>query len=226
MELKGRASTQGAKTLGRRVLQWLNLRPEESARTFLMFAFYTATSIGILFLEVSVAALFLGEYGADKLPLVYMVSALIGTVLGFFYSLLQKFLPLRRVIVIIAVLMGLPLLLFRFGLGLPLMAAYTVFLMRLWLEAIYVLNELNTSITANQIFNIREIKRAYPLISSGVLMADVLSGVSLPFLRAEFGLNNIILFACFMLMLGAGILLYLSQAYQQFFPDSPKRLLQ
>ena len=41
-------------------LRWLNLRPEESGRTFLMFAFYTLTSVGILWLEVSVAALFLG----------------------------------------------------------------------------------------------------------------------------------------------------------------------
>ena len=54
--------------------------------------------------------------------------------------------------------------------------------MRLWLEAVYVLNDLNTSITANQLFNIREIKRTYPLISSGILVADVISGFSLTLL--------------------------------------------
>ncbi|WP_297085481.1 HEAT repeat domain-containing protein [Thermoleptolyngbya sp. C42_A2020_037] len=211
---------------GRTLLQWLNLRPEESERTFLMFAFYTATSIGVLWLEVSIAALFLDEYGANSLPWIYIVSAGIGTVLGFFYSLLQKFLPLRQVIVVIAVLMALPLPLFRLGLAMPLMMGYSVFLMRLWMEAIYVLNELTTSITANQLFNIREIKRAYPMISSGVLLADVLSGLSLPLLRSLVGLNNVVLLAGVMLMIGAGILYRLSRSYSQFFPDSPRRLLQ
>ncbi len=210
----------------RRLLDWLNLRPEESERTFLMFAYYTVTSIGILWLEVSVAALFLDEYGAESLPWIYIVSAGIGTMLGSFYSLLQKFLPLRRVIVIIAVLMALPLPLFRLGLGSVVMLGLTVFLMRLWLEAIYVLNELNTSITANQLFNIREIKRTFPLVSSGVLAADVVSGLSLPFLRQLMGLPNVILMACILLFCGACILYYLSQSYQQFFPDSSKRRLQ
>jgi len=212
--------------LGRTVLQWLNLRAEESGRTFWMFAFYTATSIGILWLEVSIAAKFLDEYGANSLPWIYIVSAGIGTLLGAAYSLMQKFLPLRRVIVIIAVLMALPLLVFRVGLSLPLLAGYTVFLMRLWLEAIYVLNELNTSITANQLFNIREIKRTYPFISSGVLVADVLSGLSLPLMRQWIGLDNVITCACVLLLIGAVILFYLCKTYHQFFPDSSRRRLQ
>jgi hypothetical protein len=43
------------------MLRIINLRPNEAKRTFLMFAFYTATSMGILWLEVSSAALFLDD---------------------------------------------------------------------------------------------------------------------------------------------------------------------
>ena len=200
-------------------LRWLNLRPEESGRTFLMFAFYTLTSVGILWLEVSVAALFLGEYGAESLPWIYLASAVIGTGFGFLYSWLQRFLSLRRVIVLTAVLMALPLFLFRLDLNLALLGGYTIFLMRLWLEAIYVLNEVNTSITANQLFTIREIKRTYPLISSGILAADVLSGLSLPPLRNWLGLPNMILLAGLMLCGGAAVLIYLTRTYSQFFPE-------
>jgi len=219
-------ASESKQTIQRDWLRWLNLRPEESERTFLMFAFYTLSSIGVLWLEVSVAALFLGEYGAETLPWIYIASAGIGTGLGIFYSWLQKVLPLHRVIVLTAALMAVPLLLFWVGLHPALLGGYTVFLMRLWLEAIYVISELNTSITANQLFTIREIKRTYPLISSGILAADVVSGLSLPLLRGWVGLPNVILLAALMLVLGAGILLYLTRAYRPFFPDFSRRQTQ
>lgn len=60
------------------LLQWVNLRPEEAERTFLMFAFYTATSVGVLWLEASTVGLFLEEYGADQLPWIYISGAVIG----------------------------------------------------------------------------------------------------------------------------------------------------
>lgn len=188
-----------------------------------MFAFYTLSSVGVLWLEVSVAALFLGEYGAGSLPWIYIASAGIGSGVGLLYGWLQKRLPLHQVLVLTAVLMGAPLFLFRIGLHPALLGGYTVFLMRLWLEAIYVINEVNTSITANQLFTIREIRRTYPLISSGILAADVLSGLSLPLLRSWIGLPNVILLAGIMLCAGAGILFYLTQTYRQFFPDFSRR---
>ncbi|NEQ55686.1 MAG: hypothetical protein F6K11_37195, partial [Leptolyngbya sp. SIO3F4] len=61
-----------------KVFKALNLRTEEGHRTLLMFAFYTLMSMGIMWLEVSSAALFLAEYTADKLPLVYIFTALVG----------------------------------------------------------------------------------------------------------------------------------------------------
>lgn len=218
---------------GRQLLKWVNLRPEESERTILMFAFYTTTSVGLLWLEASTVALFLERYGAANLPWIYIASAGIGSGLGFIYSWLQRILPLRQVIVLTALLMALPLLLFRLGLnaadnatlgGIALLSI-TVLLMRLWLEAIYVLNDLNTSITANQLFNIREIKRTFPLISSGVLVADVISGFSLPVLLSWVGLSNVILISCLVMVAGAGVLLYLSQSYRQFFPEARRRRL-
>lgn len=218
MELKDRRFAKSG--FAQALLQWLNLRPEEAERTWLMFAFYTATSVGLLWLEASTVGLFLDEYGADSLPWIYVAGAGIGSFLGVIYSWMQKFLPLRRVIVAIAILMALPLLLFRLGLEIVIIASITIFVMRLWLEAIYVLNDLNTSITANQLFNIREIKRTYPIVSSGILLADVLSGFSLPPLLQFVGLRNVLLVSCLLMLLGAAILLYLSQTYHQAFPDT------
>ncbi len=231
-------SIPGKDGFTQKLLRWVNLRPEESERTVLMFAFYTVTSIGLLWFEASSVGLFLQGYGdrpgfgAEKLPWIYMVGAALSSVLGFLYSWLPRIMPLRQVIVFIPVFLAAPLLLFHVGLLSPdapiigklTVLGATILLMRLWLEVASVLNDLNTSITANQLFNIREIKRSYPLISSGVLVADVVSGFSLPLLLRLFGLPNVILIACVVMGVGVVILLYLSHNYQQFFPDARRRM--
>ncbi|HEY9301758.1 MAG TPA: MFS transporter, partial [Phormidium sp.] len=139
---------------------------------------------------------------------------------------MQRILPLRRFIVLIGLISAIPLLLFRLGLEVSSLGWLTIFLLPLWVDGGYSLNHLTTSLTANQLFNIREIKRTFPLISSGVLVADVLSGFSLPLLLRLVGINNVILVSAGMLVLGAGILFYLSQRYKQAFPDAPYRDLQ
>ncbi|MEM0981752.1 MAG: MFS transporter, partial [Cyanobacteria bacterium P01_H01_bin.58] len=205
------------------LLHIINLRPSEVERTLLMFAFYTATSMGILWLEVSSAALFLEEYGASSLPWIYIFSAGVGFSLSFIYSWMQRFLPLRWAIVLIAVLMAIPILLFRWGLDFEPLLLFTVFTMRLWTEAIYGLNDLNVAITANQLFNIREIKRTFPLVSSGNLVADVLSGFSVYLLVNLVGLKNVLMLSFLVMMAGSATLLYLSFNYEHAFPDSRKR---
>ncbi|MDZ8054974.1 MAG: MFS transporter [Aulosira sp. ZfuVER01] len=226
MELKNNwlAANRGTRA---RLLQWLNLRPEESERTWMMFAFYTTVSVGLRWAEDSTVALFLDEYGAGPLPLMYIASAAIGFGLVVLYSWLQKIFPLRWVIVAIAPCMVTPLLLLVFlhwGIHISYLTVVIVFLMRLWVDALYVVNDLNTSIVANQLFNIREIKRTYPLVSSGLLVADVISGFSLPWLLEFVKLNKVIVIACVVIILGSGILLYLSHHYREAFPDAPQRL--
>ncbi|MGF1491257.1 MAG: MFS transporter [Microcoleaceae cyanobacterium] len=215
--------------VGQGVLKGLNLRSEEVERTYLMFAVYMLSSIGLIWLELSTVGLFLDQYGADKLPWIYIASAAIGSSLGVVYSWLQRVLPLRQVIVVILVLMAVPLFLFRWGLGLQNIQILglsvefiTLFLMWLWVEACYLLNDLNTSITANQLFNIREIKRTYPLISSGFLVAGVVSGFSLPIVLRLVGLNNVTIVSGLMVLISAAVLFYLSRRYEQSFPDSSR----
>ncbi|MDB9519117.1 MFS transporter [Roseofilum reptotaenium CS-1145] len=211
---------------GQRFFQWFNLRPDESERTVLMLAFYTASCVGLSWTEASTADLFLQRFGAESLPWIYIASAVMGSGLGFLYDWLQTLLPLRKVIVITAVLMAIPLFLLHLGLDLVIIAPILIFLLRLWCEAIFILNELNTSICANQLFNIREIKRTYPLISSGILMADVVSGFSLPVLLTFLRVENILICASVLMFVGGGVAFYLTQNYQQFFPDTPNRVSQ
>lgn len=216
-----------------KLLYSVNLRPEEGERTALMFAVYTATSIGLLWLEQTSVALFLTPppdgFGSKWLPIIYIASAMIGSGLGFLYSWLQHNWALPRVLMAIVLLMALPLFIFRVTLEIQyfdgIIALVSVFVLRLWIDAEEILNDLNSQVAANQLFNIREIKRTYPIVSSGLLMGDVISGFSLPVLLAVIGLNNLLITAAFVIMIGGCILYYLTKRYKQAFPDTPVREL-
>jgi len=207
----------------RRFLKIVNLRPDEAERTFLMFLFYGATSIGAVWLEYSSSTLFLEAYTAEKLTWVYIATAFVVTAFGVFYSWLQKLFPLRWVMLGISCLLALPLPFAWMGLmnkG-TFMYMAAVFGIRLWVEAIYVLSNINNDIAANQLFNIREIKRAFPLISTGIIVAEIVGGFSYPFLVAwGGGAANMPLATCVMLLIGSCVLFYLSTRYKQAFPNS------
>ncbi|AFZ01882.1 MFS transporter [Calothrix sp. PCC 6303] len=206
-----------------KLLASLNLRSEESDRTWLMLAFYTLTSIGLRWAEDSTVAMFIDQYGSRWLPWIYIASAMLGMLLVFLYSRLQKLFSLRWVIAFLAPCMLLPLVLLCLSLEYSSLAVISIFLLRLWVDGFYILNDLNTSIAANQLFNIREIKRAYPIVSSGIIIADIFGGFSLPLLLSIFGLKNIILVSVISILLGASILLYLSQKYRSYFPESARK---
>ena len=225
MELKNHWFTANKGFLAR-LLQWVNLRPEEVERTWMMFGFYTIVAVGLRWAEDSTVALFLNQYGAGQLPLIYIASAILGTGLVFLFSWLQRIFPLRWVIVAIVPCMIVPLfllVLLRWGITIPSVAMVIIFILRLWVDACYVVNDLNTSIVANQLFNIREIKRTYPLVSSGLLVADVISGFSLPWLVKIMTLNQVIMIACLVILCGSGILFLLTYKYRGAFPSTPQR---
>jgi HEAT repeat protein len=212
-------------SLMRRFLRIVNLRPDEAERTFLMFLFYGMTSIGAVWLEYSSSTLFLETYRAENLVWIYISTAFVVTTLGVFYSWLQKLFPLRWVMLGISLLLALPLPLAWMGLmqkGTYLFMV-AVFAIRLWVEGIYVLSNINNDIAANQLFNIREIKRAFPLISTGIIVAEIVGGFSYPFLVRWVGAINMILGTCLMILLGSCVLFYLSSRYRQAFPNTVYR---
>jgi len=206
----------------RRFLKIVNLRPDEAERTFLMFLFYCTTSIGAVWLEYSSSTLFLEAYRAENLIWVYIATAFVVTAFGIFYSWLQKIFPLRWVMLGISILLALPLPLAWMGLTQKgtLIYLIAVFGIRLWVEGIYVLSNINNDIAANQLFNIREIKRAFPLISTGIIIAEIIGGFSYPFLVSWSGAANITLATSGMLFVGSCVLFYLSTRYRQAFPNS------
>lgn len=194
-------------------------------------------SVGVLWLETAATGIFVAEYGTDRLPLIYLSSTLVSLFLGVIYAWVQSIVPLRWSLVLVSLLMAFPVLLFYQGLVLPpntpvlwmsgIVGLTTLKIvaiaMRLWLQVVYVLNDLNTSITANQLFNVRELRRTYPLISSGVLVADAASGFLLAGVLAIIGASGVVLVSFLMMILATGILFFITQKQSRFFDTTSRR---
>ena len=208
--------------------------PKQKSELYLCLLFFSVTSVGMLWLEQTTVALFLAPapegFGVKWLPLVYMASAFIRSGLVFFYSWLQKNWPLPKVLMAAVLLMALPLPLLRWGLETGyangIVALVSLFLLKLWLDGEKVIQNLNSQVAANQLFNIREIKRTYPIVSSGLFLANVIAGFSLPLLLILWGVKNTILAAAITIVLGGSILFYITGQYKQSFPSTPIRELE
>lgn len=211
------------------LLRSINLRPEESGRTFWLFGFVVIFAIGTTWFEASSVALFLGEHGAAALPWVYIATAMLGSCVGAILTSLERLVPPRTRLIGIPLVMALPLL-GLWGLiaqgqgGSPVALATIVALLRLWSEVVTLLFDQSNGIAANFLFNIRELKRAYPIVSSGVLFADVISGFTLPLLVGQFGsLKPVFGVAAGIMLLATGVLAYISHRYHYRFPSGQSK---
>jgi HEAT repeat protein len=211
------------------LLRSINLRAEESGRTVWLFGFVVLFAIGTTWFEAGSVALFLGEHGAAALPWVYMATAVLGSAVGAILTALERWLPPRVLLIGMPLLMTLPLLLLWWLMsqgqaGSPVALAAIVALLRLWSEVVTLLFDQSNGIAANFLFNIRELKRAYPIVSSGVLLADVISGFTLPLLVGRFGTVTPVLgVAAGIMILATGLLTYVGQRYHYRFPTGQSK---
>ncbi len=211
------------------LLRSMNLRVEESGRTFWLFGFVVLFAIGTTWFEAGSVALFLGEHGAAALPWVYIATAVLGSGVGAVLTSLERWVSPRALLVGIPLLMTVPLLVL-WGLmsqgqaGSPVALAAIVAMLRLWSEVVTLLFDQSNGIAANFLFNIRELKRSYPIVSSGVLLADVISGFTLPLLVGRFGsVTPVLGVAAGIMLVATGLLTYVGQRYHYRFPTGQSK---
>ncbi|MBF0153006.1 MAG: cyclic nucleotide-binding domain-containing protein [Magnetococcales bacterium] len=141
--------------------------------------------------SASANALFIGTYGADSLPYVYLSLAVITPALGALYLRCERALSLSLL------LMG-TLLVNVAVLGLLWLGWYAgwrwvAFAAAAWVNVEWVLSSLVLWGLANQVLNVRQSKRAFGLIGIGELLALMLGGVSTPFLVDLLGTPGLLL---------------------------------
>ncbi len=156
-----------------------NVRRGEGRPLLLLTGYAFAASAAYVLFSTAAYALFLAEFSADRLPLIYIVSAVAVSLFGGLYAWLEGRLPLVRLIsstlVVLLVITGAVL-----GAVAFLGARWLTFAVVIWSDVAFTLACLGYWALAGRLFDIRQGKRLFGLITAGELAAGAAGGLSVP----------------------------------------------
>jgi ATP:ADP antiporter, AAA family len=170
----------------------VDCRPHEVRPVALMFAHSALLGLTWVLYETVSDTLFLNQYGADKLPLVYTAAPFVSAAGALVYTRLEARLSLGTLFFGVVCTLLSTLILLRAGLALP-QAGPAVIAMRVGFEMMYLLADLEYWSLAGQLFDLRQGKRLYGLIGSGEVLAATLGGFSVPLLTRFLHLHDLLL---------------------------------
>jgi HEAT repeat protein len=194
-----------------KILNLLKIYEEEiSLLLWTMALLFIIRSSGIILNNYAETA-FLKRYGVEYLPIVNMLNAV---VTFFITGLLTAFLGkmpgarlLSYVFIISGILVTLIRLLIPFGFGL----LYPVlFMLKSQFELLQALLFWNL---CNDLFNMRQSKRLFPLLTAGGVIGLILGSVGTPYFAKTFNLDNLLYLYLATTLMGAGIVQAMGRSY-------------
>lgn len=171
-------------------LRVLNVRRSEWKLVRALYVFEFLQGAGMAFFFTASLALFLTRFSIEELPKVFIYSAILLWVTGYVYTKLEARYNIITLARRITYFMAASFLTFR--LLLPATPPEFLFLMFSWFNVLYLLNNLLFWGIASQLFDVRQSKRLFGLISAGDIPAKFI-GYSLALLLVSFiGTENLL----------------------------------
>ena len=194
------------------LLSRLGIRPGERRLVGLMLLYALFIGAPGLLTETAAYSLFLVEYDAAAIPYVYIGFAILTTFSGFIYTYLEPRISFTRFISLNMMLLILVLCLFRFLLELP-TGRWSVAALAIWYESSWVLANLGFWSLAVHLFNVRQGKRLFALIGTGLILSESIIGFFIPSLVSLVGTANLLLVAASSFFVAMIIQSYILQAF-------------
>lgn len=187
-------------TMNTALLRLLNIKPSEAWMVRNLFYLQLFQSIGIAMLLTSSNTLFLAKFNVDELPKVYVLSALVLLLVNYIYAKLEHKLPIQRLILYILITASVSILLIRI-LIYSVEYNYAPVLLLIWYQVIYLLCSNSFWGLAAQVFDVRESKRTFSILSAGDTPAKLLGYLSINALSGVFGISNFLFISviCFLI---------------------------
>lgn len=183
-------------------LRLFNIRNDEKTTVQNLVLHHFFLGIGQALMFTVASSLFLSKYSTEQLPFAFMLSAAAMMVVGRSYSFFEHKLSIRKLLLMVMGAMVLiPFLLrstFYFD-----SIGYIPFIIIIGERVFYLLSNLEFWCMSSIVFDVRQGKRLFGLISSGDIPAKLLGYLSVSVLEPIVGINNLLWLAAGSILLAS-----------------------
>lgn len=172
------------------LLKYLNVKEQESKQT--LFLLFQSALIGILiaFYYTFSNGLFLKTFEIKFLPIAYIFSGLLGLLASFIFKFFLNKYQLKNVISSLYFLISILLFLFKFLINIYGNYDILVFLIFIFFLPISLTLSIAFSSVCNQVFDLRQGKRLFPIINSGEVVSSFIAFISISFILTLFNVPS------------------------------------
>lgn len=172
-----------------------DIRPGEGSPLLLLFLQAFFLGLAYVYFETPVNTLYLTHFGPRDLPLVYGLTATVSVVAGLLYTRLERHLPAPRLFRWTSASLALSVAAFALAWRLAALSWLPLGMMA-WKEVFWLLANLVLWSVAGLVFDSRQSKRLFGVISTGLVLASILGGLSVPLVIRHLGTEGLFLASC------------------------------
>jgi hypothetical protein len=194
-----------------RVYRWLNVH-EKEVGLFLwsMAVLFVVRSAGVILNNYAETA-FLKRYGVEFLPVVTMLNAVATVVImGFIFGLIRT-IPGPRLLAWQFLFCGGSIMTIRLLIPIGVDMIYPVlFMLKAQYEALLAMLFWNL---ANDLFNTRQSKRLFPLMTAGGVIGQIIASFATPLMAKHFRFDNLLVVYLMLTVTGAAVVWNMARHY-------------
>jgi ATP:ADP antiporter, AAA family len=193
-----------------RIFWLLNIQPVEWPMVKRLFLLQFFQGAGIALFFTSALSQFLKRFPISELAYVFILSAFLLWITGYVCNRLEHRLAVRRLSIILTLIIAGSMLFFWAG-QFIISHNWFYYLMLAWFNVLYLINNLEFWGMAAQLYDVRQSKRLFGIISSGDIPAKFLGYTFALLLVPYIGAQNLLLTGFFGVMIS---LLFINKVFQ------------
>ncbi len=200
----------------RRLTTFFSIQNGEGHVVGMIFALYFFMGIAFVLTQTASYAIFINEFGSESISYTYLGIAVGVSALAYGYLRLGDHIPLSRLLIVNLGGLIVISIIIRVGLSLT-SARWLVFILPIWEFAQLNLGKIIIWSLVGSLFDVRQSKRLFGLMTSGRWLAVALGGLVVPILVIWFGTTNLLWLSVISLGVAMVLLLRILTAYPKAF---------
>ncbi|MCD4792136.1 MAG: hypothetical protein K8R54_02800 [Bacteroidales bacterium] len=203
----------------------LNIKKGEGTIIMLPVIYSFFAGAALAFFVTSATSLFLSSFEREMLPLAFIAAGIMVWLSGLLFSRYQKRIKFTKILTGSILFLLLSVLLFLFF-YISTTSIIAIFLLYAWIRVFSYIHAITFWGLAGRLFNLRQGKRVFGLITGGEVFASILSFFSVPFLLKIIDTEDLLFISGATLLIAFLILLFIVKKYNLKLTEIKPRIKQ